>query len=598
MRSASRVVAAVAAYVIVAVHGVVTSASAQDAAGGAAPADAGMVTVFVAKRIITMDPTRPTATTVAVRDGRILAVGSLDDVVPWLAAGRYSVDKRFKDKVLMPGLIDPHMHPLLGALQFGATWITPEPWDVMGEKTPATVGHEAYVKALKAAFAAAPKTAPMFITWGYSGSFHGHMSRALLDTISNSYPIFVWHRSTHEAYFNTPMLGYLETRGLTEAKVRGNPQIDWDKGHFVEDGFFKTAVPALADFLLAPSRVDQGFAKVRDYLTFNGVTTVADMSTGVTSWDLELGALRRTFDRDDSPVRVRLTPDAGALGAVLKSADAAFAFIGKAGEKNTGHLFTNGAVKLFADGAFFSQAMQLLPPGYIDGHQGEWITQPAPLEELARRYWNAGYQIHVHTNGDAGAKTVLDILERLEDQKPRADHRFTLEHYGYATDGLNRRVAQLGAQVSANPFYLYDLGDNYAEVGLGPDRAARMTPLGGLVRRGVPVALHSDFAMAPAAPLFLAWTAITRQTMSGKVFGPEERLTLDQAMKAITIDAAYILHLEDRLGSIETGKLADFTVLEQDPYTVGAAGLRNIKVWGTVYEGRVAQAKAAKRTAP
>lgn len=575
-----------------------TAALAQESGTATRTDVAGNITVFVAKRIITMDPTRPAATAVAVRDGRILAVGSLDDVVPWLTAGKYTVDNRFKDKVLMPGLIDPHLHPLLGALQFGATWITPEPWDIMGEKTPATIGHDAYVKALTAAFAAAPKSDPMFITWGYTRSVHGDMSRALLDKISNSYPIFVWHRSTHEAYFNTPMLRYLEARGVTEGKVRGNPQIDWDRGHFVEDGFFKTAVPALADFLLAPTRVDQGFARVRDYLTFNGVTTVADMSTGVTSWELELGALRRTFDRADSPVRVRLTPDVGALGATLGSADAAFAFIAAAGAKNTGHLFTNGAVKLFADGAFFSQAMQLSPPGYIDGHQGEWITRPEPLEELARRYWNAGYQIHVHANGDAGVKVVLDILERLKDQAPRADPRFTIEHYGYSTDGLNRRVAQLGAQVSANPFYLHDLGDSYAESGLGPDRAARMTPLGGLVRRGVPVALHSDFAMAPAAPLFLAWTATTRQTLSGKVFGPDERLTLDQALKAITIDAAYILHLEDSIGSIESGKLADFTVLDQDPYKVGAAGLRGIKVWGTVYEGRVTQAKAGQRQAP
>ena len=99
--------------------------------------------------------------------------------------------------------------------------------------------------------------------------------------------------------------------------------------------------------------------------------------------------------------------------------------------------------------------------------------------------------------------------------------------------------------------------------------------------------------MAPASPLFLAWTAITRETQSGKVFGPEERLTMDQAMKAITIDAAYILRLEDRLGSIEAGKLADFTVLDQDPYAVGAAGLRNIKVWGTVFEGTSHPAKTS-----
>ena len=553
-------------------------------------AAAGDITVFMAKKIITMDPTRPTATAVAVRDGRILSVGSMQELQPWLKANKYTVDERFKDKVLMPGMIDPHMHPLLGALQFGTVWITPEPWNIMGEKTPATVGHDNYMKALKSAFDADPKTEPMFITWGYSQTFHGEMSRALLDTISDTHPIYVWHRSTHEAYFNTPMLKYLESKGLTEDKVKGNPQVDWATGHFFEDGFFKVAVPALAEYLLAPARVDALFTKTREYLNFNGVTTVADMSTGVTNWALEIGALQRNFDTPDSPVRVRLTPDVSALGAAMKSGDAAFDFVGKIEEKNTGHVFANNAIKLFADGAFFSQAMQISAPGYIDGHKGEWITPPARFEELARRYWNAGYQIHVHTNGDAGVAMVLDVLEKLKNETPRADPRFTLEHYGYATDGTGRRVAALGALVSANPFYLYDLGDNYSEIGLGADRAARMVPLGGLVRRDVPVALHSDFAMAPAQPLFLAWATITRQTLSGKVLGPDERLTLDQGLKAITIDAAYILNLEDRLGSIESGKLADFAVLEQDPYAVGGDKLKDIPVWGTVYEGKVHQA--------
>ena len=552
------------------------------------------ITVFVAKKIVTMDPTRPTATAVAVRDGMVLGVGSLEDLAPWLKTGKYTVNEQFKNKVLMPGFIDPHMHPMLGAIQFGTTWITPEPWSVLGEKIPATIGHDAYLRALKAAFAAAPKTEPMFITWGYNQMFHGDMSREILDAISNTYPIFVWHRSAHEAYFNTPMLKYLAGKGLTEEKVMGNPQINWQKGHFFEDGLFKTAVPVLADYLLAPARVDKGFTKTRDYLNFNGITTVVDMNTGGVNWDLEVGALTRTFDREDSPVRVRLTPDAVALAAAMKGADAAFAFIGKAGEKNTKHIFTNGAMKLFADGAMFSQLMQISPPGYIDGHQGVWVTQPAAFEEAARRYWNAGYQIHVHTNGDDGATMVLDVLEKLETERPRTNHRFTIEHYGYATDGISRRIAALGAQVSANPYYVYDLADTYGEVGLGYDRAARIAPLGGLVRRGVPVALHSDFAMAPAAPLLLAWTAITRETRSGKVFGSEERLTLDQGMKAITIDAAYILHLEDRLGSIEAGKLADFTVLNQDPYKVGVAGLPKIKVWGTVFEGKLYPAKTVK----
>ena len=101
--------------------------------------------------------------------------------------------------------------------------------------------------------------------------------------------------------------------------------------------------------------------------------------------------------------------------------------------------------------------------------------------------------------------------------------------------------------------------------------------------------------MAPAEPLFLAWTAASRETMSGKVFAPTERLSLDQAIRAVTIDAAYMINMETKLGSIEAGKLADFAVLDKDPFEMGVEGLRNIKVWGTVFEGQV---HPAKRSTP
>lgn len=553
------------------------------------------ITVFIAKKIITMDPTRPTATAVAIRGKEILSVGSLVDLQPWLTEHPHKIDTQFKDKVLMPGFIDPHLHPLLGAVAFQTVWITPEPWNVMGQKTPATLGQESYLKALKTAFAGRRKDAPIFMTWGFSADSHGELSGELLDSISKDVPILVLQRSMHEIYINTPMLALLKAKGLDADKFKGHPQIDWQKNHFWEDGMFSVALPYMAGLLLDPAAADPGYLKTRDYLNYNGITTVADMNTGGIDWALETSALKRTMDTPDSPVRVRLTPDVYKLSAALKSPEAAMKLVGQLKAQNTGHLVFNNGIKLFADGAMFSQAMQINEPGYIDGHKGEWITQPGPFEDFARSYWNAGYQIHVHTNGDGGAKMVLDTLQKLQNEKFRADHRLTIEHYGYADDGTSRRIAKLGAQVSANPFYLHDLGDRYAASGLGTDRAARIAPLGGLVKRNVPVGLHSDFPMAPAEPLFLAWIAASRETMSGKMFAPSERLTLDQAIRAITIDAAYMIGMETELGSIEAGKLADFAVLDKDPYAVGVKGLRAIKVWGTVFEGK---AHPSKRNAP
>lgn len=555
----------------------------------------GEIVVFIAKKIVTMDPTRPTATAVAVRGGEILSVGSLADLQPWLKAHPHKIDTQFKDKVLMPGLIDPHMHPMLGAIAFQAFWITPEPWNVMGRKTPATIGEKDYRDALAAAFAARQKDTPVFMTWGFSADTHGELSIEALDSISKDVPILVLQRSMHEIYLNTPMLALLKAKGMDENKFKDHPQIDWKKNHFWEDGMFSVAVPYMAGFLLDPAAADPGYLKARDYLNYNGITTVADMDTGGTNWDLEIAALKRNLDTPASPVRVRLTPDVYKLSLALKSPEAVMKRVGELKSQNTRHLIFNNGIKLFADGAMFSQAMQISAPGYIDGHHGEWITQPASFEEFARSYWKAGYQIHVHTNGDGGAKLVLDTLQQLLDEKPRVDHRLTIEHYGYADDGTSRRIAKLGAQVSANPFYLYVLGDRYAATGLGTDRAARIAPLGGLVKRNVNVGLHSDFPMAPSEPLFLAWTTATRETMSGKVFAPSERLTLDQAIRAITIDAAYLIGMETELGSIEAGKLADFAVLDKDPYEVGVKGLRNIKVWGTIFEGRPFKAKAVEK---
>ena len=206
--------------------------------------------------------------------------------------------------------------------------------------------------------------------------------------------------------------------------------------------------------------------------------------------------------------------------------------------------------------------MRMNPPGYIDGHEGKWLTPPAEVEALARLFWDRGYQLHVHVNGDEGMDVVLDILERIltakacscEGQTPRAplsegsrpDHRTTLHHVGFATNDQLRRAGRLGVVISAQPYYIRALGDLYAAHGLGYDRASQMSRIGAMMRHGIPTSLHSDFTMAPAAPLTLAWVAVNRVTSEGSLMAPSERITVEQALRAITIDAAFALRMERR----------------------------------------------------
>jgi hypothetical protein len=168
---------------------------------------------------------------------------------------------------------------------------------------------------------------------------------------------------------------------------------------------------------------------------------------------------------------------------------------------------------------------------------------------------------------------------------PRADHRFALEHYGMSTPEMARRLARLGGVASVNPYYLYYRSEFNAHY-VGSDRAYTAARLRTLVDAGVPTSLHTDTPVAPPVPLEEAWIAVNRFGLSGKVRGPDERIPVDQALRMVTIDAAFTLGVEDKVGSIAPGKYADFAVLTQDPYVVPSEKIRDIKVWGTIVGGK------------
>lgn len=247
-------------------------------------------------------------------------------------------------------------------------------------------------------------------------------------------------------------------------------------------------------------------------------------------------------------------------------------------------------VKLFADGAIFSQAMQM-KGGYTDGHKGEWMMDPEFFARTFRVYWDLGYQLHVHVNGDAGLDMVLDQLESNLKRTPRPDHRTVIIHFAVATPEQVARIKRLGAVVSGNPYYPIALADNYRSNGLDPERADSMVRMGDVERAGISYSFHSDMPMAPGQPLLLMWSGVNRITNDGNLRGPEQRVSRLGALKAVTLDAAYSLQLEREAGSIAPGKLANFTILGDNPVTCDPMKIKDIPVWGTVNEGRVLPVK-------
>jgi predicted amidohydrolase YtcJ len=541
--------------------------------------------VYTAMKIITMDESVPEATAVAVADGEIKAVGSLDQVRRTLGTQSYDVVDTFEGKVLVPGFIDNHLHPLLvGGFLLQADFITPYDWTLPSQKVKGVQGRDAYLARLKEVEAAKADPEDWLLTWGHSRPFHGEVWRADLDEISPTRPILVWARSFHEVTLNTAALKAL---GFLSGDDPEHHQVHYDKGWFLETGYKAYLLPKMAKILLEPDRLMPALKEAGKALHLGGITTVADMAAGAMDPDTELKSVVTVYENDETPFRTFYVPVGSEVitqryGGLEQGAE----FYAGLPEMNTHRIRWVKQVKLLADGAFYSQLMQM-QDGYTDGHEGEWIMPPDELERAARVFWNRGWQIHVHVNGDLGMKVTLDVLEKLLKENPRDDHRFTLHHTGYFTKEQAKRIGELGAVVSAQPFYLYALGEKYSEIGLEPERAHYMVRLKSLLDNGVKISLHSDFTMAPAEPLKLAWVAVNRLSASGKVLGPDERVTVEQALRAITIDAAYAIRMEDEIGSIEAGKVADFTVLEQDPYAVPAAQLKDIPIWGTVFEGKL-----------
>jgi predicted amidohydrolase YtcJ len=545
------------------------------------------VVIYPAKNVITMEKKQAQATAVAVQGKRILAVGSLDELKAKMGPRAYRIDESFKDKIVMPGFIDQHLHPILGALTLATEVIAPEEWAMPGNTIKAASTPAEYQTRLVAAEKALNDPKAWLISWGFHSLWHGKLDRSTLDKISLDRPIIIWQRSCHEFYVNSAALKALN---ILESDVIGKGEAskmaNYAEGHFWEQGLNLVAGKFLK-VIATPERMTFGLKQMVAYEHSHGVTAYNEPGAIVSPamWKL----YEEILGADNAPMYAtfladgRAIVDKSGLDGALDAVEQAVAVASQGSGKKL--MFFPKQIKLFADGAIISQLMQMKQP-YTDGHHGEWIIPPDELEKRAKLFWDAGYQLHIHVNGDLGLDVVLATLEKRMQENPRQDHRFVVVHFANSNEQQIAKIAKLGAIVSANPYYPTAFAEKY-EQGLGKYRADHMVRSASVLKVTPHLSFHSDLPMAPSDPLFLAWTAVNRITPSGKVVAPEQRISVDAALRAVTIEAAYSWRQEDLIGSIKPGKIANFTVLEQDPYQVDPKKLKDVPVWGTLFEGKV-----------
>jgi predicted amidohydrolase YtcJ len=446
-----------------------------------------------------MSPARESGTAIAVRDGLIIDVGDREQLLK-----RYEdseglvVDETFADKVLTPGLIDPHLHFWLFALVANAHFITPADWQLPWGNVEGVVGAKAYVQRLEELEASLKDPDELLLTWGYHEAFHGKLNRAKLDEVSDTRPIIVWQRSVHEFYFNTKALEMLEQKEADwQGKGEMSAMANWEEGHVWEKGLY-LVMGKVFPLIGSPENFELGLERGREYVHAGGLTAASD--PGVNVPESMIRQMIEVLESGPMPFDYYLIPAGNSLYDLNdKDGDKAVAAARDQVERLRGNQvqWLPGQVKLFTDGAVYSQLMRL-KDGYLDGHEGEWIQSPEDFASSAWAFWKEGYQVTVHQNGDVGMELGLNTLEGMLHRMPQYDHRFAFHHFAFSEIPQVKRAAELGAIISSNPFYIHVLGEQYSKVGVGPERAEVMARGRTVLDAGARLSFHSDSPMAPA----------------------------------------------------------------------------------------------------
>lgn len=545
------------------------------------------VTVYTARKVLTMDPGRPLVQAVAVLDGRVLSTGTVESMQPWVAHHDVTVDDTLRDKVILPGFIEPHTHFWMSAGFMGMDFIGPIPWPGRKGMNPGLATHDDVITRLRELDRERDPGQPI-IAWGFDPANQGGaFDRRVLDAISSTRPIWVIAFAPHFVYLNSPAI---EATGVpSDTTLQG-------VGHYPDgslDGVFNETLAVQAGLGPVFGHIQAlggvtGLHFMAGIARDAGITTVSELMFGAIDFDHEWNDSVEATNNPDFPVRLRLVPGVSSFEARYGKAN--LDEYRKYTAKNNDRLRVEG-IKFFTDGSLPLLSSLVNYPGYLEGGNGS--LNDTPWDQLVDRmmpYWEAGIQIHCHANGDEALDATLDALAGLQAVRPRFDHRFSVEHYSISNPMQARRLKALGGVASVNVYFAHFRSLLHRTHGYGPDRSDTMARAGSLEREGVVFAFHSDYpqVVVPLHPLTAVYAAVTRLAEDERtVVAPDERIGLERALRAVTIDAAYVLGMEDRIGSLEQGKFADFAILEEDPFDVEPTHLKDIPVWGTALSGKL-----------
>jgi len=534
-------------------------------------------TVFVNGRLITVDEANPRARAMAVKGEWIVAVGDDEEIRALIGPETKEVD--LGGLVVVPGFNDAHNH----MLSFGLGL------QHLDLKRPG-LRRVADIVALVAERVRERPAGAWVVGRGYDDNKlkgHRHPTRWELDAVSPDHPVLLGHTSGHMVVVNS--------LALRKAGIDGSSP-DPPGGRIVRDatgeptGLLQETAQGLVNRLLLPLSVEEVVdglgAASRRYLS-EGITSAQEAGIGGTS-PLELAGYQEAVRRGELEVRVNLMIGVHNL----------YETQGKEGEQarlgldmglHSGfgdHRLRIGPVKIFADGSLIGRTAALFE-GYETepDNTGFYATPPEELREHIIRAHESGWQVAVHAIGDHAVSFVLDCYEETLTRDPRVDHRHRIEHCGVLNNTLIDRIAKLGVIPVPQQRFIYELGDGFI-ANLGRERVRLAYPQRTFIDRGILFPGSSDRPVVDGAPLLGIHDAVNQLTAEGQPYVPEERITAEEALRAYTLHSAYCSFEEDIKGSVEPGKLADFTVLDRDLTKVPSVELSDIQVVATAVGGK------------